>query len=224
LKDFDFNYKIIMKNKIILAITLVLFSLQGITAQNNAQAEKAITDLLSEAKSSAIKTNFKLVISDKKDPQPMVTTGAFTLKGNKFVLEMEAMKAWFDGKTQWAYVQQSNEISITEPTVKELSETNPMAILSGYKSKCVIRFSSKVKSAQNYCIEMIPKIKNNEIAKIDVQINKSNGNLFSIKLTNKNGGTTLLLLSNFQKGINVSDNTFVFNQAKYKGVTVNDLR
>jgi outer membrane lipoprotein-sorting protein len=213
-----------MKNKIILAITLVLFSLQGITAQNNAQAEKAITDLLSEAKSSAIKTNFKLVISDKKDPQPMVTTGAFTLKGNKFVLEMEAMKAWFDGKTQWAYVQQSNEISITEPTVKELSETNPMAILSGYKSKCVIRFSSKVKSAQNYCIEMIPKIKNNEIAKIDVQINKSNGNLFSIKLTNKNGGTTLLLLSNFQKGINVSDNTFVFNQAKYKGVTVNDLR
>ena len=213
-----------MKNKIILAITLVLFSLQGITAQNNAQAEKAITDLLSEAKSSAIKTNFKLVISDKKDPQPMVTTGAFTLKGNKFVLEMEAMKAWFDGKTQWAYVQQSNEISITEPTVKELSETNPMAILSGYKSKCVIRFSSKVKSAQNYCIEMIPKIKNNEIAKIDVQINKSNGNLFSIKLTNKNGGTTLLLLSNFQKGINVSDNAFVFNQAKYKGVTVNDLR
>ena len=213
-----------MKTKIILAITLVLFSLQGITAQNNTQAEKAITNLLSEAKTSAIKTNFKLVISDKKDPQPMVTTGAFTLKGNKFVLEMDAMKAWFDGKTQWAYVQQNNEISITEPTVKELSETNPMAILSGYKSKCVIRFSTKVKSAQNYCIEMIPTIKNNEIAKIDVQINKSNGNLFSIKLTNKNGGTSLLLLSNFQKGIAVPDNAFVFNQAKYKGVTINDLR
>jgi outer membrane lipoprotein-sorting protein len=213
-----------MKTKIILAITLVVFSLQGITAQNNTQAEKAITNLLSEAKTSAIKTNFKLVISDKKDPQPMVTTGAFTLKGNKFVLEMDAMKAWFDGKTQWAYVQQNNEISITEPTVKELSETNPMAILSGYKSKCVIRFSTKVKSAQNYCIEMIPTIKNNEIAKIDVQINKSNGNLFSIKLTNKNGGTSLLLLSNFQKGIAVPDNAFVFNQAKYKGVTINDLR
>jgi outer membrane lipoprotein-sorting protein len=213
-----------MKTKIILAITLVVFSLQGITAQNNAQAEKTITNLLSEAKTSAIKTNFKLVISDKKDPQPMVTTGAFTLKGNKFVLEMDAMKAWFDGKTQWAYVQQNNEISITEPTVKELSETNPMAILSGYKSKCVIRFSTKVKSTQNYCIEMIPTIKNNEIAKIDVQINKNNGNLFSIKLTNKNGGTSLLLLSNFQKGIAVPDNAFVFNHAKYKGVTINDLR
>jgi outer membrane lipoprotein-sorting protein len=213
-----------MKNKIILAIALVLFSLPDISAQNNAKAENAITDLLSEAKSSAIKTNFKLAISDKKDPQPMVSTGVFTLKGNKFVLEMDAMKAWFDGKTQWAYVQQNNEVSITEPTVKELSETNPMAILSGFKSKCIIRFSAKVKSAQNYCIEMIPKIKNSDITKIDVQINKSNGNLYSIKLGNKNGGTTLLTLSNFQKGITVSDNAFVFNQARYKGVTVNDLR
>jgi len=213
-----------MKNKLIFAITILIFSLQGVIAQNNAQAEKAITNLLSEAKTSAIRTNFKLAISDKKDPQPMVSTGTFTLKGTKFVLEMDAMRAWFDGKTQWAYVSESNEVSITEPTVKELSETNPMAILSGFKSKCLIRFSSKIKSAQNYCIEMIPKTKNNDITKIDVQINKANGALFSIKLLNKNGGTTLLTLSNFQKGITVSDNTFVFNSAKHKGVTVNDLR
>ncbi|MDD4970176.1 MAG: outer membrane lipoprotein carrier protein LolA [Paludibacter sp.] len=213
-----------MKNKIFFAITILLFSLTGVYAQNNAQAEKAITDLLAEAKTSAIKTNFKLAISDKKDPQPIVSTGTFTLKGNKFVLEMDAMKAWFDGKTQWAYVSQNNEVSITEPTVKELSETNPMAILSGFKSKCLIRFSSKVKSTQNYCIEMIPKTKNNDITKIDVQINKTNGALYSIKLYNKNGGNTLLTLSNFQKGVNVSDNTFVFNSAKYKGATVNDLR
>ena len=213
-----------MKNKIILAFTLVVFTIQGISAQNNVQAEKVITDLLSEARTSAIKTNFKLTISDKKDPQPMVSTGVFTLKGNKFILEMEAMKAWFDGKTQWAYVPQNNEVSITEPTVKELSETNPMAILSGFKSKCVIRFSSKVKSAQNYCIEMIPKVKNNDITRIDVQINKTNGNLFSIKLINKNGGASVLTLSNFQKGLNVADNIFIFNPSKYKGVTVNDLR
>ena len=213
-----------MNNRIIIIFALILFTFQGISAQNNAQAEKAITDLLAEAKASAIKTNFKLVISDKKDSQPMYSTGTFTLKGNKFLLEMDAMKAWFDGKTQWAFAPQNNEVSITEPTVKELSETNPMAILSGFKSKCTIRFSPKIKSAQNYCIEMIPKAKNKDILKIDVQINKTNGNLFSIKLISRNGSTSLLTLSNFQKGINVPDNIFVFNSAKYKGVIVNDLR
>jgi len=213
-----------MKNKLIFSFALILFTVQGICAQNNVQAEKVITDVLSQAKTNAIRTNFKLTISDKKDPQSMISTGIFTLKGNKFVLEMDAMKAWYDGKTQWAYVSQSNEVSITEPTVKELSETNPMAILSGYKSKCLIRFSTKVKSAQNYCIEMIPKIKNNDILKIDVQINKSNGNLILIKLQNKNGSSTLLTLSNFQKGINAPDNIFIFNSSKFKGVSVNDLR
>jgi len=213
-----------MKKRTLIAFAVILFTLQGISAQNNVQAEKKITDLLAEARTSAIKTNFKLIISDKKDPQSMVSSGVFTLKGNKFVLEMDAMKAWYDGKTQWAYVSQSNEVSITEPTVKELSETNPMAILSGFKSKCVIRFSTRVKSAQNYCIEMIPRTKNNEIIKIDVQINKNNGNLVSIKLTNKNGSASLLTLSNFQKGIHVTDNIFVFNAARFKGVSVNDLR
>jgi len=50
-------------------------------------------------------------------------------------MEMDEMQAWFDGKTQWAYMAQNNEVSITEPTEKELAETNPMAILSGYKTK-----------------------------------------------------------------------------------------
>jgi len=213
-----------MKKKTIIAFAMILFTFQGLLAQNNVKAEKAITDLLTEARTSAIRTNFKLTISDKKDPQSMESTGVFTIKGNKFVLEMDAMKAWFDGKTQWAYVPHTNEVSITEPTVKELSETNPMAILSGFKTKCLIRFSPNVKSAQNYCIEMIPKVRNNDILKIEVQINKTNGNLGSIKVVNKKGGSTLLTLSNFQKRITAPDNIFVFNPAKYKGVTVNDLR
>jgi len=34
----------------------------------------------------------------------------------------------------------------------------------------------------------------------------------------------LLVLSNFQKGIAAADNIFVFNAAKHKGVSINDLR
>ncbi len=212
-----------MTSKIKYIIALALFSFQLLNAQNNKQAEQIISDVLLSAKNSAIKTDFKLVISDKSNPKGQTTTGTFTLKGSKFVLDMNEMKAWFNGKTQWSYVPQNNEVSITEPTDKELSETNPMAILSGYQSKCIIRFSA-IKSAQFYCIDMIPKVKNTEISKIEVQVNKTNKNLFSIKSINKNGGSTLLTLSNFQKGINVSDNFFIFNASKYKGVTENDLR
>ena len=212
-----------MIKKISCSLVVLFFSMQILNAQNNPQAEKILTDLLTVAKTNAIKTSFKLTVKEKNDSQPQSASGTFTLKGNKFFLEMDAMKSWFDGKTQWSYVPQNNEVSVTEPSEKELSETNPMAILSGFKSKCLIRFSTKVKSEQNYCIEMTPKIKN-DVSKIEVQVNKLSGNLFSIRLTNKNGSTSLLTLSNFQKGINVTDNIFIFNASKYKGATVNDLR
>lgn len=213
-----------MIRKNIYLILLLLLTSQFTSAQNNAQAERILTDLLTSAKTSAIKTNFKLIVREKTNSQPQISEGTFTLKGNKFVLELEEMKAWFDGKTQWSYVLQNNEVSITEPSEKELAETNPMAILSGFKTKCLIRFSAKIKSDQNFCIEMIPKDKKNDITKIDVQVNKTSRNLFSIKLTNRNGSISTLTLTDFQKGLNVSDHLFVFNANKYKGVVVNDLR
>ena len=213
-----------MKNKIIYSLVFFLFTFQIIAAQGNAEANKIITDLLANAKTNAIKTNFKLAINEKSSPQTQVSSGTFTIKGNKFVLEMDAMKVFFDGKTQWAYVPQNNEVSITEPSEMELAETNPMAILSGFKSKSNVQFSKKVKSDQNYCLEMLPTAKNKDITKIEVQINKTNGNLFSIKLINKNGSASVLTLSSFQKGLKVNDAAFVFDKAKYKNVVENDLR
>jgi len=213
-----------MKKNIIYTFVLIFFSFQFIAAQSNAEAEKIVSDLLVNAKTNAIKTNFKLAMNEKNNPQPQVSSGTFTIKGDKFVLEMDAMKVFFDGKTQWAYVPQNNEVSITEPSEKELAETNPMAILSSFKSKSNIQFSSKIKSNQNHCLEMLPKIKNKDFTKIEVQVNKTNGNLFSIKLQNKNGSSSILTLNNFQKGLKVNDNIFVFEKAKYKNVVENDLR
>jgi len=211
-----------MFKKVSFSIFLIVFSAQFIAAQNNSQAEQILNDLLNTAKTSAIKTNFKLISEDKNNSQS--TTGIFTLKGTKFTLDINEMKVWFDGKTQWSYSQQNNEVTVSEPTEKELSETNPLAILSSFKAKCSIQFSGKTKSAQNYCIEMTPKVKNKNISKIEVQINKSNGNLASIKTTTTSGASSLLTLNNFQKGLKVADNLFVFNQAKNKGVSINDLR
>lgn len=206
------------------AFILVFSVFQCVSSQNNPQAEKLLTDLLNGAKTTAIRTNFKLISSNKKQSESQTTTGIFTLKGTKFMLDMPEMKVWFDGKTQWTYNQQNNEVSITEPTEKEIAETNPMAILTSFKSKCNIIFSSKNKSNQNYIIELIPKIKNQEIVKIDTQINKTSGNLFSIYIIYKNGNLSQFVLNNYQKEIKVAENLFVFNENRYLGVTVNDLR
>ena len=210
-------------NKFTYSIAILIFSIPGIFAQNNPDAERVINNLLNSAKTNAIKTNFKLSVTEKNALNSHSNSGTFILKANKFVLEMDETKAWFDGKTQWAYMEQNNEVSITEPTDTELAQVNPMAILSGYKLKSNIRFG-KSKSAQNYFVEMTPKQKNNDFTKIEVVVGKNTGNLVSIKMNLKNGSTMFLTLSNYQKGIKVTNDTFVFNKNKFKGVTINDLR
>ena len=214
-----------MFKKIIYSFAALLFSFQFSVAQKPVgHAEQILSELISNTKTTAIKTNFRLIVSERTNPEKYISSGTITLKGNKFFLETNEMKAWFNGKTQWEYSPQSNEVSVTEPTEKEWAQTNPIAILAGFKSKSTIRFSDKAKATQNYVIEMTPKPRNKVVEQIEVQINKSTGNLVSLKLINKNGSVTSVTLNNFQKGISVNDNMFVYNTEKHKGVVINDLR
>jgi len=209
-------------NKFKYSIILLIISIFSASAQNNPDAERIINDLISKVRTVAVRTNFKLSVTGKNDVNSQSNSGTFTMKANKFVLVMDEMKVWFDGKTQWALMVQNNEVSVTEPTEAELADTNPMAVLSAFKNKSKIVFS-KTKTSRNYVIDLIPKIKNTEFVKIEVQIVKSNGNLSSVKLFSKNS-TTLLTLTDYQNGVPVSDKDFTFNKAKFKGVSINDLR
>jgi outer membrane lipoprotein-sorting protein len=205
------------------SIVVLIISIHTAFSQNNTDAETVINNYLASVKTSAIRTNFKLIVTEKNKVNSQTNSGMFTLKGNKFVLEMDETKAWFDGKTQWAYVAESNEVSITEPTVDEIASINPLAILAGYKAKSNVRFS-KTKSAQNHIIELMPKNKNNDFSKITVQINKANNQLVSIIMIDKKANITTLLLQNYQKVTKLNDDFFVFNKNAYKNVTINDLR
>lgn len=205
------------------SILLLIISIVSVSAQNNTDAQKITNDLLNSLRTTAIRTNFQLSATQKNPVTSHSVSGTFILKGNKFMLDMTGAKAWFDGKTQWMYVASNKEVTVTEPSEAELADVNPLAILSKYTAKSYIGFS-KVKSAANQVIELTPKSKKDDFLKIEVQVSKSTGNLVSIRMIDKKGGVTHLTLSNYQKGISVNDNTFVFDKSKFKGVSINDLR
>jgi len=209
-------------NRLKISIFLSLLSIPCIFSQKNIGAEQVINNLIANANNNVIKTEFILSVFDKKTVNSQSNSGVFIIKGTKFLLEMDDNKVWFDGKTQWALMLENNEVSITEPTVAEIAQINPMAILSGFKAKSNLKFS-KLISAKNHIVELTPKLKANDFTKIEVQIEKNTGNLKSMKLFTKDG-STLLTLNNYKSGIKISDDTFTFNKLKYKGITINDLR
>lgn len=210
-----------MKKIAFITILLTVFTSLSLYSQNDAKAVGIIENILKLSGTNAVKTNFSLVVKSSVGGSQTVK-GDFTMRGRKFIFNSPDANVYFDGKTQWSYREDLNEVTITNPTEKELAETNPMAILSSYKAKSTIKMIKS--TASLYIIQLIPKDAKSDIKKIIVSVNKTNNYPLSIQLTDKKGTVSTLTLSQFKANIKMAESAFVFNKNKYKDVDINDLR
>ena len=198
-----------------LFILLVAFLPLYIFAQNN--AERRVKAALSELKHSAYEGKFSLMyyneMSDITDKQ----SGEITLMGNKFCIVLGGNETKFDGKTQWVFVSEYNEVSITEPTVDELKEISPLAMIEHYVAK------DKISEGKEGEINFYPtQPKESEYFRIELRLNKSNLPT-RLVIHQKNGDKITLVWDSLNK-TKVSSDYFVFDVRKYPNVEVNDLR
>lgn len=210
-----------MKKKSFIITVFILLISNVLTGQT---ATKVIDNFILQAKTNAIRTDFMLAVKEKNAKQGQTIKGNFTMKSNKFIMNMNDMIVYFNGKTQWAYSPENEEITITEPTSEELAQTNPMAVLYSYRATFDIKFAANNTNSANHVIEMTPKSKKLDLDKMTVIIDKKTGNLLSIMQLEKNGNTLTLILTNYQSKITIADSAFNFDVKKHKNVTVNDLR
>ena len=99
------------------------------------------------------------------------SSGNIRLKGDKFLLDAEGVKTWFDGRTQWSYVAGNDEVNVAQPTSEELQSINPYAFLSIYEKGYDLKVGKKTVYAGKsvycnvlYC--MSPKINWNRFASV----------------------------------------------------------
>ena len=130
-------------NKFKLSILAFAISIFTISAQNNTEAEKIINETVTKLNTQTLRANFKLDFFEKNNVISQSLQGNLILQAKKFHLNTPEVKAWFDGKTQWAYFAQNNEVSVTNPTTEELAETNPAMIISELRSKSTISFAKQ---------------------------------------------------------------------------------
>ena len=62
------------------------------------------------------------------------TSGSIIIKGNKFKAVTPETTIWFDGKTQWAYMKNTNEVNISTPNEAQRLSMNPYAFITMYKN------------------------------------------------------------------------------------------
>jgi hypothetical protein len=186
-------------------------------AQNDREAERRVKAVVSELKQSVYEGRFTLLYYNAQSETTDKQSGDLTIKGNKFRMTLGTNETKFDGRTQWVFVSEYNEVSITEPTKEELREINPLAMIEHYVEK------DRISEGEDGEINFYPTDpKSSEYFRIELRLDKMNLPT-RLVIHQKNGDKITLVWDSLNK-TKVDDAYFYFDVAKYPNVEVNDLR
>lgn len=192
---------------------LLLISLAG-HAQNAVQARKVLdkTARLVGRKGGA-SADFAIT-SSKYGNQ----SGTLAIKGTKFHAKTNQANVWFNGKTQWSYMQKTNEVNVSTPNEAKQMSMNPLKFISMYKNGYNLGMTTV---GGNYKVHLTATNQKRSVPEMYVTVKK---NYEPIEVRMRQGKTwTTITISNFQAK-NLDDKTFEFNSKDFPTAEVVDLR
>ena len=183
-------------------------------AQTDKKTEEILDKVLEELReSSGIRADFG-----------GTENGFLLLKGEKFYLNNGSIQSWFDGKNQWSYVADTEEVNISHPTSEELQSINPYYILNNYKNEYTYQYKGSLtrNGIKGHEIVLAPKQAGGQEV-IRFFISKSNQPL---ALRFEKNGQTLseINVTSYQGNQQLKDEIFRFNRSLYPNAEIIDMR
>ena len=204
--------------------TITLFVLSITLSAQDKIAEEILNKLSLTTKSyNNIKLDFNFIFENKSQNIHDKRIGKLELQGDKFRLVIADQTIINDGKTQWIYLSDLNEVQIIKHELEsEMMNLNKLFTIyeNGYKYKYIGTKNKKGISLE--IIDLLPE-KSNPYIKVTLEINAVKKQLTKISIFDKNGGTYTYEVTAFTVN---SDNLspFIFNLSDYPDVDIIDLR
>ncbi len=147
------------------------------------------------------------------------TNGTIAIKGKKFYATTPQAMMWFDGKTQWTYLKQNDEVNVSNPSEAELTAINPYNFIYLYRKGYKYTMTKK---NGNYEVHLTATDKKKGIQEMYIVVSAKSYVPSQIRIKQKQGWTTIDI-RNFKKKA-LSDGVFRFNSKDFPSVEVIDLR
>jgi outer membrane lipoprotein-sorting protein len=209
--------------KHILYVTLALLCCSGALDAQNAKEILAKASAVYK-QSKGLKASFTLHTRSERLSESW--EGLIHMKGEKFTLSTPDMKTWYDGTTQWTYMERSEEVNISTPEGDELQFTNPAILLASYEKGFTAAYKGEATATNGkaaYLITLTPQ-KKSDILSVELQIEKASNLPVRIQLLSKNKQSHTIQISNIQTNVNLPDSFFSFPKADYPEAEIIDLR
>lgn len=186
------------------------------------QKAKSILDQLSKKTKSytSIEAKFTNTFSSTVTDINEKQSGTLFLKDDSYRLEMEAQTIICDGETNWIYLEDEEEVNITEIDDEE-NELNPSKIFTIYENGYKYKFVKE--DNKNYQIDLFPN-ESGPFLKVELFIDKTKMQISSFTMIDKQGSQYKYDIDSFITNKEMSNDFFVFKTADYPNVDVIDLR
>ena len=184
-----------------------------ISAQTDAKAAEVLDKVLEDLSDNGIRADFE-----------GSETGFLLLKGEKFYLNNGNVQSWYDGKTQWSYVADAEEVNISHPTQEELQGMNPYLILMRYQTD--FNYTYKGNQMRNgvkgHEIILTPKHSGQQEI-IRIFVSKAYHPL-AMKIERNGQTLSEINVISYKTSQQLEDGMFRFNKSLYPNADIIDLR
>ena len=193
-----------------LALIFVLTTAMSV----NAQTTKEVLDKTAATVSNQGGAQANFTISG----QSMNASGTIAIKGKKFHATTAQATIWFDGKTQWTYMKNNDEVNIANPTESQLAAINPYNFIYMYKKG--YNYTMEKKNG-NFVVHLTANGKKS-IQEMYLTIGQKSYTPSQVRYKTAKGWTTIEI-RNF-KAANLADGMFRFNSKDFPKAEIIDLR
>ncbi len=212
---------------------ILLFLMSGLVwnvfAQQDEYAKKILDAMSQKYKSiPSYKANFVYKLENKVENINEMFKGEIIVKGDKYHLLLSDQEIYNNGKTIWTYLKDANEVNI-DNYVPESGDMSPSNIYNAYKNGYKYQFVEEKKEGSKgfNVIELQPEDpedRNKMFFKVILNIDKSTNLIDNWKMYDRTGNVYTYTISGFNPDYKVTEENFEFDQSKYPGVEVVDLR
>ena len=215
-----------MKNVIMLIVST--FFAAALFAQGQTP-QMQILDQVAEKteKYIGLKIDFTTYVENLHNAKRDSYKGSAVYKSGLYKMDLMGQVVYSDGKTNWTYLKDADEVNITNNGENEAFMTNPQAILKDYKSKFKVNYISD-KFENNRALmefDFFPKqIENKKYSKITIRIDKTKKQIYSVRYVGKDGVNYLVEIDKMLENPTIQDSEVKFSKTLYPDAEIIDMR
>ena len=204
-----------------LFLLLAMFQLP-LFAQEAAVDASAVLDkaLAGLKKSLPVRMDYDYEVFDVDGEQLQSDKGIIYIDNNRYALLMQDMKVWCDGKVQWSYMREVDEIYVTDADSDEAQNLSPLYIMEYYREG----YSVSAVSEGGTVAVTLKSMSGGDVESVQLFIRESDCRLVSMVISMPGQGSVLVKLDGYVANCGVGDEVFKCPVDEFAGCEIIDMR